>query len=253
MIVLHVDDNPLDRFVVEQLNRSYNIEYIHTNLQSKSMEYLGHSSISLILVGENIADSTGLSVLESLNLSEYNKIPLVLIVDTENSYHLNHYSSLGVIDCIFRPEMLAIKIYSYIENVHNQQEIYKDMQNLSVAVIDDSNVALRVIHDMLKEENIRNVKLYNDPRLLLENYQDFDVFFVDVIMPGITGDKLIRIIRRKSPNSIIITMSAIDNVKTISNVLSAGSDDYVVKPFNRDELLSRLRTNYRSFALMREL
>ncbi len=48
-------------------------------------------------------------------------------------------------------------------------------------------------------------------------------------------------------------MSSIDNVKTISHVLSAGADDYIIKPFNKDVFIARLKTNFRSFKLVKEL
>ncbi len=250
MIVLHIDITSLDQSVIDSLEE---VTYVNISDIDDVMDYLDKNDVSLLLVGEEILYISGLEALDLLNNSSHNRIPTVFIVDTEDNYHFEHYSFLGVNDCFVRNSITTNTIQKYLKKGKTQKELYKDMQNLSVAIIDDSKVSLAVIQSILKNENINNIKLFNDPRGLLKDFENFDVFFVDVVMPGITGDKLVGMIRRMSPNSIIITMSTVDNVQTISNVLGAGSDDYIIKPFNKIELLARLRTNYRSFVLLKEL
>lgn len=128
-----------------------------------------------------------------------------------------------------------------------------NMNELSVVIIDDSTLSQKVAVNILKEAGFNNITVFTDPVTFLKEYKEFDLFIVDIVMPSISGEKLVDMIRKMSPGSIILGMSTIDNIDTISRVLSTGADDYVIKPVHKLDLLARIRTNYRSFSLLKEL
>lgn len=70
----------------------------------------------------------------------------------------------------------------------------------------------------------------------------FDLVILDIALPGIDGFEVCRIIRKSHPDTAIIMVTArgmdIDKIKG----LELGADDYVVKPFNPDELTARVRS-----------
>lgn len=253
MLILHADINALEKSIYEGLDQRADTTLVHLELEKDILDFLDKNDISLLLVGENLKNSSGLNLINTINNSSYLGIPIIYIVDNENDYYMENYSKIGVRDCFLLSDLSLMKIDRHIRTLSEQKKLYEGMSNLSVAVIDDSPLSLKVVNGLLKDEGIKNVKSFSDPVTLLKEYEAFSLFIVDIVMPGITGDKLVGMIRRMSPNSIIIAMSAVDNVKTISHVLSIGADDYLVKPFNNFELRARIRTNYRSFMLLQEL
>ncbi len=70
---------------------------------------------------------------------------------------------------------------------------------------------------------------------------DFDVLIVDVMMPGVDGLGVCRVLRAEGDQTPILMLTA--RVETSDRVagLDAGADDYLPKPFELDELLARLR------------
>lgn len=128
-----------------------------------------------------------------------------------------------------------------------------EMNELSVVIIDDSTLSQKVAVKILEDAGFSHITTFTDPVTFLKEYRDFDLYIVDIVMPSISGEKLVDMIRKMSPGSIIIGMSTVDNIDTISRVLSVGADDYVIKPVNKVELLARIRTNFRSFNLLKEL
>jgi DNA-binding response OmpR family regulator len=60
-------------------------------------------------------------------------------------------------------------------------------------------------------------------------------------------------LKDRVPESVVIAVSGVDNIKTISRVLSIGADDYITKTFNYDLFIARLKTNIRAFLLLQEL
>src|SRR5213078_288878 len=76
----------------------------------------------------------------------------------------------------------------------------------------------------------------------------FDVLILDVMMPGVDGLGVCRVLRAEGDRTPILMLTA--RVETPDRVagLDAGADDYLPKPFELDELLARLRALLRRAA-----
>lgn len=69
---------------------------------------------------------------------------------------------------------------------------------------------------------------------------DYDLFLLDLMMPGTSGKVLCREIASRADAGIIMVSSIEDDAERIA-LLELGADDYIVKPFNELELLARVR------------
>ncbi len=253
MFILHADNLSLDKEIINEILEDGTVVYKRFCLVDEIISFLAENKISLLVIGEKLDDGTGLELINSINNSTHHRVPIIYLVDNKDNYHLEHYATIGVKDCILRSNLSIYKLKSYLKLLDVQNKVTLGMSSLSVAIVDDSKLSLKVAESILKEEKITNITLFDDPITLLKDYKYFDLFLVDIVMPGISGDKLVSMIRKISPKSIIIAMSTVDNVKTISNVLGGGADDYVIKPLTNVELIARIKTNYRSFMLLKEL
>jgi DNA-binding response OmpR family regulator len=74
---------------------------------------------------------------------------------------------------------------------------------------------------------------------------DYRAIILDVILPELSGIDVCRQLRVEGRESPIIMLSACDSVADRVRGLSAGADDYVVKPFAFEELLARVRSQER--------
>ena len=72
--------------------------------------------------------------------------------------------------------------------------------------------------------------------------RDYDVIILDLMIPKIDGLKLLGQMRRAGNSSRVLILSARDTVQDRIDGLDMGADDYLVKPFSIDELLSRVRS-----------
>lgn len=249
MIVLYVnhDDNK------DNICTNGDCKLIHKESVEDALNFLESNIVDLILVGSNLLGGTGVSFIHKLTETRHKNHSVIYIYNDKNELSIEQRFALGIVDYISRSELTPGRILGYLDRLIEQDKLLEGVKKLSIAIIDDSIVSIKVISSILKEVGITDFKSFQDPRDLIMSGDTFDVYFIDMVMPGITGDKLVAMMRGQSPKSIIISMSSVNNVKTISNVLSYGADDYIIKPFNREVFIARLKTNFRAYNLMNEL
>lgn len=68
----------------------------------------------------------------------------------------------------------------------------------------------------------------------------WDLILLDIMLPGIDGVQLTKLIRRRRNQTPILVLSALDGLDDKVAALDSGADDYLVKPFHFKELLSRI-------------
>jgi DNA-binding response OmpR family regulator len=82
--------------------------------------------------------------------------------------------------------------------------------------------------------------------LALALMPDVELVVLDLGLPGIPGEEVLRRLRQRRPSVPVIVLTAKDSVSDRVGNLDAGADDYVVKPFSVSELLARVRARLRS-------
>ncbi|WP_029527608.1 response regulator [Polaromonas glacialis] len=116
--------------------------------------------------------------------------------------------------------------------------------SLKVLVIDDSNTIRRSAEIFLKQGG-HEVLLSEDGFDALSKVNDFepDLIFCDILMPRLDGYQTCAIIKRnaKFSNVPIVMLSSKDGVFDKARGRMAGSQDYLTKPFTKDQLLQTVQ------------
>jgi len=113
---------------------------------------------------------------------------------------------------------------------------------MRVLVVDDEKNIRESIRRFLDTEDIETVAAENGlsaKRLLQE--QVFSAGIVDLRMPGMNGLELLRWIREQGPRLPVIMISAFGEVQEAVEAMKLGAQDYIVKPFDPEELIVRLK------------
>ena len=115
---------------------------------------------------------------------------------------------------------------------------------LKVLVIDDSNTIRRSAEIFLKQGG-HDVLLSEDGFDALSKVNDYvpDLIFCDILMPRLDGYQTCAIIKRnpKFSNVPIVMLSSKDGVFDKARGRMAGSQDYLTKPFTKDQLLQTVQ------------
>src|SRR5690625_1890302 len=115
--------------------------------------------------------------------------------------------------------------------------VKKDMRKKILVVEDDAEINL-LLMTILTKSKMEATAAYSGTEAILRLEADaYDLILVDLMLPGMPGEELIKQIRAKS-NIPIIVISAKTDVMHKVDVLKIGADDYIIKPFNQAEILA---------------
>lgn len=114
-----------------------------------------------------------------------------------------------------------------------------------ILIVDDDNDIAELESYILKEEGFETV-IKNTGEDALEEIDktNFDLILMDIMMPGISGIELCAKIREKVSCSIIF-VTAKSNLVDKMVGFEIGGDDYITKPFENQELVSRVKAHLR--------
>ena len=118
-----------------------------------------------------------------------------------------------------------------------------------VLAVDDDPVNLQVVHNHLTVEGMAMTSAASgrEALALIEQGEVFDLVLLDVMMPGMTGYEVCRTLRHRynTAELPVIMLTARNRVADLTEGLNSGANDYLGKPFAREELLARVHAQLR--------
>ncbi len=116
----------------------------------------------------------------------------------------------------------------------------------SILIVDDMPINIQILSVILGEEKYRITATTEGARALeLARDGSFDLILLDVEMPGLSGFDVCRILKlSESTRDIpVIFITARNNSEDIIAGFESGAVDYITKPFNKPELMARIKTH----------
>ena len=113
---------------------------------------------------------------------------------------------------------------------------------MKILVIEDERDLNRIITKHLKKNNYSVDSCFDGQEALdFINYSEYDLIITDIMMPNVDGYEFIDKLRANKNDTPVIMLTAKDTLEDKIMGLDSGADDYIVKPFEFDELLARIR------------
>ncbi len=111
-----------------------------------------------------------------------------------------------------------------------------------ILIVEDDASIHSIIEEILKQENYAILNAYSgtEALMLLEKNQ-VDLILLDLMLPGLNGEEIIK----KINHIPIIVISAKIATEDKVNCLLIGANDYITKPFDKNELLARIKVQLR--------
>jgi len=115
-----------------------------------------------------------------------------------------------------------------------------------ILVVDDEPVNIQVLLNLLSVQHYSVTKAYNGPEALalFDKGEKFDLVLLDIMMPKMSGYDVCNQLRSQYSLSDlpIVMLTAKNQVQDVVYGFQAGANDYIQKPFDKEELLARIKT-----------
>lgn len=114
---------------------------------------------------------------------------------------------------------------------------------MNILLAEDDHILGELIVFMLKKKGSYNVEwvMEGEDAYYYANNAHYDVLILDWMMPNGTGIEVCKRLRTEGYSGAILMLTAKDSIQDRIDGLDSGADDYLVKPFEIDELMARIR------------
>ena len=112
---------------------------------------------------------------------------------------------------------------------------------MRVLLIEDDSATAQSIQLMLKSQNLNVLTTdLGEEGVDLGKIYDYDIILLDLNLPDMSGFEVLRKLRVAKVKTPIVILSGLAAIEDKVNGLGFGADDYITKPFHRDELIARI-------------
>ena len=112
----------------------------------------------------------------------------------------------------------------------------------TILLVEDDTDIHNLIKKILEKEKYKVINAYSGTEaLMILDKENIELILLDLMLPGLNGEEIIK----KVKEIPIIVISAKISEEDKINALLSGANDYIVKPFNTNELLARVKVQLR--------
>ena len=115
----------------------------------------------------------------------------------------------------------------------------------SILIVEDDTNINELLKEALEKEHYSCTQAFSgtEARMIL-NMNHYSVVLLDLMLPGIPGEEVLKEIRKKGSTPVIV-LTAKDTIDDKVEHLRSGADDYITKPFDVKEVLARIAVQIR--------
>ncbi|MCK5068893.1 MAG: response regulator, partial [Desulfocapsa sp.] len=120
-----------------------------------------------------------------------------------------------------------------------------NLRNLSILVVDDASMNVDILVSILEEQNYKVQTADSGENALKEvRINPPDLILLDIMMPKMSGFEVCKRIKNdpKTSDIPVIMVTALNEFGDIERGIDCGTDDFLSKPVNKLELLTRVKT-----------
>lgn len=111
---------------------------------------------------------------------------------------------------------------------------------MRVLIVEDDKILARTIEQCLSDKYDIDKAYDGEEGVMYAEQAIYDVIILDVMMPIMNGYEVLQTLRKNKIFTPVLMLTAKGTVSDKVQGLKSGADDYLVKPFNREELLARI-------------
>lgn len=112
-----------------------------------------------------------------------------------------------------------------------------------ILIVDDEDPIREVVSSMLSSSGFVCTQSQSgrEALALLQSGEEFELMLSDMMMPGMDGEALLASTKERFPDIPVVMITAVHDISIALNAIRNGAYDYLLKPFDREQLLATVR------------
>ena len=117
------------------------------------------------------------------------------------------------------------------------------MPSERILIVDDEDPIREVVSSMLSSANFACTQASSgkEALALLQSGEEFELMLSDMMMPVMDGEALLAATKERFPDMPVVMVTAMHDISIALNAIRNGAYDYLLKPFDREQLLATVR------------
>ncbi|UCG62919.1 MAG: response regulator [Candidatus Zixiibacteriota bacterium] len=235
MRILLVEEDPVTLKTIKTTLDAAEYEVVIANSRRMAINELnGHRFFDAIICTIYMPGMDGFQFLEYLQTNQrYNKIPVLVVSAQHDRESVMKSIELGAKDFIVKPvdaRILITKIQHLIEN-----------STKTILIVDDDPLMRGLLKKIVEREGYKTKEAESGEQALeLFDSKKIGLVISDLEMPGMNGLELLKAIKEKSRKIPVLIVTGKTYGYDKHDVLEAGADGYITKPFKNFEIARRV-------------
>lgn len=250
--VLLVDDEEANRLTLTRRLEQEGYAVTVAENGAQALEMMRMERFDLVLLDVYMPVLDGLATLDAIKSDPVvQDVTVVMLTAANTREYVVHAMSLGAVDYLVKPVNSAELVQRVRRSMGNQDPRIEptvklrqvDLKGLRILVVDDEPLNVKLLGCRLTQMGFQTLAAETGRNALdLLANESVDAVLLDVNMPDMSGMELLRAIREDDGRSLlpVLMLSADGEEETISRCYELGANDYLIKPYQPNDLKLRL-------------
>ena len=253
MNILHMEKSSLVSGIIKKIIEESGNSVKHGSSLDVCLEIIEKEKIDFIIIGLDHENPEGEQFLFSLHEKNLSLIPVLVLTEDDDLVLDNQLFCYGVIDIINKKYISDDNFKRFFDVFIREDRLLKELRNISIAVLDGNKQCLHCYKALLDFYGIKNTEYFSEPEELLFSNTCHDFYILDVSMPRVSGEDVVKNIRERNRESFVTAVTSEENNRLLNNIVVAGADSFLTRPFTANRFMSRLKADVKHYIKIKTL
>ncbi len=124
---------------------------------------------------------------------------------------------------------------------------------MNILIVDDEEVLQDILTSLIRREGHTPLSATTgEAGLAMLEREEVDLVLLDLMLPGMRGMEVLRAIRRRDPDQVVVVITAFSSIESAIEAMREGAFHYIPKPFKNEEVLITIRKGLEQRRLTQE-